>query len=64
MTLEELKECLAQRVDEITLLEILNIKSNDIVEAFESRIEDRFDSLCAEFSDEDNTDVIGLQEGD
>ena len=38
MTLEELKFYLQQHVDEITLLEILEISSEDIVKRFEDRI--------------------------
>ena len=52
VTLEELKECLAQRVDEVTLLEVLNINATDIVEAFEDRVEDKFDLLVTEYFDD------------
>ena len=43
LTLEELKEKLAEQLDEITLLDILGITSYDLVERFEDIIEDKFD---------------------
>ena len=51
MTLEELKERLAERVDEITLMEILNINSEDLVTAFSDRIEEKFEDLNKEYED-------------
>jgi len=51
MTLEELKERLAERVDEITLLEILDINSWDLVNAFSGRIEEKFEEFEAEYED-------------
>jgi hypothetical protein len=56
LTLTELKEKLAKELDEITLLEVLDIRGNDLVEAFEDRIEERFDQLIAEFDPEDDSD--------
>ena len=44
LTLEELKEKLAG-LDEITLMELLDIHSDELVEAFEDRIEDNIDKL-------------------
>lgn len=43
-TLEELKERLAG-LDEVTLMEILDIHSDELVEAFEDRIEEEQDKL-------------------
>jgi hypothetical protein len=43
-TLEELKERLSM-LDEITLMEILDIHSDELVEAFEDRIEEQQDKL-------------------
>ena len=43
-TLEELKEQLSM-LDEITLMEILEIHSDELVEAFEDRIEDNIDKF-------------------
>lgn len=47
LTFEELKEKL-QRVDEVTLLELLEIRSEDIVERFEDYIEEQQDKLMRE----------------
>ena len=44
ITLEELKERLAG-LDEITLMELLDIHSDELVEAFEDRIEEEQDKL-------------------
>lgn len=44
VTLEELKERLAG-LDEVTLMEILDIHSDELVEAFEGRIEENIDKL-------------------
>lgn len=44
LTLEELKEKLAS-LDEIMLMEILDIHSDELVEAFEDRIEDNIEKL-------------------
>lgn len=43
-TLEELKERLAG-LDEVTLMEILDIHSDELVEAFEDKIEEEQDKL-------------------
>lgn len=47
LTFEELKEKL-QRVDEVTLLELLDIHSDDIIERFEDYIEERQEQLMKE----------------
>ena len=47
ITFEELKEKL-QRVDEVTLLELLDIRSDDIIERFEDFIEDKQEQLLKE----------------
>jgi hypothetical protein len=52
LTLEELKERLANRLDEVTLLELLNITSYDLVERFEDLIEERYEHLCNEIEDD------------
>jgi len=44
ITLEELKGRLAG-LDEVTLMEILDIHSDELVEAFEDRIEENIDKL-------------------
>ena len=52
LTLRELKDKLAERYDPELLLEMLEISSEDIVEAFEDKILARFDNLQDEVSDE------------
>ena len=52
MTLREIKERLKQ-LDEVTLLEVLNLSSGDIVEAFEDIVVDRFEEFEGEFSEEE-----------
>ena len=44
LTFEEIKEKLAM-LDEITLLELLNINSYDLVQRFDDIIEDNLDKL-------------------
>jgi hypothetical protein len=39
------------RLDEITLLEVLNISSEEIVERFADKIEDKFDELEIDLDD-------------
>lgn len=48
MTLPELFEQL-KRVDEVTLLEILNISAEDLVDRFGDVIEDKFDTLVQDY---------------
>ena len=48
---EEIKERL-KRLDEITLMEVLEISSEDLVERFDDRIEERQNELAQEFEDE------------
>jgi hypothetical protein len=52
LTLEELKERL-KRVDELTLLELLDISSEDLVELLEYEIEKNFDKLKLEVEYDD-----------
>lgn len=54
LTLQEIKKRLAEQYDEITLLEVLNINSYDLVDAFFDRIEDKYEYFNNELSiDED-----------
>ena len=57
LTLLELQERL-KRLDELSLLELLNITSEEIVEMFIDRIEDNFDQLVDEvdYDGEDEED--------
>ena len=56
LTLQEIKEKLAEEYDEITLLEVLNINSYDLVDAFFERIEDRYDYFNKQLSMNGDTD--------
>ena len=51
ITFAELSERLKQ-LDEITLLEVLDISAEEIVERFADKIEDRFENLENELSPE------------
>jgi len=53
VTLTELKQKLANYYDEISLLEFLNITSEELVERFYDKIEDRYDELVEEFPDDE-----------
>ena len=55
LTLFELKGFLCD-VDEVTLLEKLEITSEDLVERFVDKIEDNYDDLAEEFSPEASED--------
>ena len=54
ITFEELKQQL-KRLDEVTLLEVLDIASEDIVNRFQDLIEERYDELIEEFPEEEDT---------
>ena len=54
-TLEDLKENL-KRFDEVTLLELLELTSDDIVERCADLIEDRFNTLEIEFDEHTSWD--------
>ena len=50
LTLQEISKKLAEQYDEITLLEILNIDSFDLVEAFFDRIEEKYEYFNTELT--------------
>lgn len=54
LTLHELCEKLKQ-LDEISILELLNISAEELVEKFQYEIEERYDKLTIEFEDENDT---------
>jgi hypothetical protein len=56
MTIEELKEYISHNVDEVDVLELLNISSEDLVEAFHEVVEDKFDKLIADLELEQDDD--------
>ena len=56
LTIYELQDRLKE-IDELSLLEILNIDSEEIVDKFVDKIEERYDSLVKSFDDEDDETV-------
>lgn len=61
ITINELFDRLKE-LDELSILEILNISSEEIVQRFQDEIEERFDNLVTKFEDEDN-EIMGREEG-
>lgn len=45
LVLNEILDLLKERYDEITLLELLDISSEDLVDRFQDKIEERYDQL-------------------
>lgn len=56
LTIHDLKEKLKQ-LDEITLMEELEISSEDLVERFEDHIEVKFERLCKEYEEDEEDDA-------
>lgn len=54
LTIHDLFDRLKE-LDELSILEILNISSEDLVNKFQYEIEDKFDNLVEKFDDEDNS---------
>lgn len=52
MDLKSLEDKL-KRIDEVSLLEVLDISSEDIVDRFIDKIEDNFEELSADFEEDD-----------
>jgi len=52
LTLEELKERMAERMDEQSILEILAIDSYQLVEAFSDTIEEMYDKISPQMEDD------------
>lgn len=44
-----------KRIDEISLLEILEISSEDLVDRFADKIEEKYDILKEDFEEEDDS---------
>jgi len=51
LTLPEIMEHM-KAIDEVTLLEVLEISSEEIVDRFSDRIEEQYDKFNQEFEDE------------
>ena len=52
LTLEELKERIAERMDEESILELLAIDSYQLVEAFADAIEEQYDKIAPQMEDD------------
>ena len=61
LTINELFDRLKE-LDELSILEILNISPEEIVQRFQDEIEEHFDKLVTKFEDEDN-EIMGREEG-
>lgn len=48
LTLPELKEKIVQQVDEVDIIDLLGLTTEDIVNAFEDKIEDKWDQIVEE----------------
>lgn len=58
MTLEELKERIEWCYDEVSILELLNITSTQLLDRFSDLIEKDFDKLSQQFGDDDDGEII------
>lgn len=63
MKLHELKRLIAERYDEVIILEMLDIHADELVEAFSDKIEERMEKLADDLS-EDINDFGNEQQGD
>jgi len=57
LTLAELMERLAT-LEETYLVELLKLRSTDIVQHFQDEIEEHYDELCAEFEETGNDEDV------
>lgn len=48
LTLQELKEKIIEQVDEVDIIDLLGLTTQDIVNAFEDKIEDKWDKIVSE----------------
>jgi hypothetical protein len=60
MTINELFDKLKE-LDELSILEILNVSSEELVDRFQDEIEYKYDELSVKFEDEDN-EIMGREE--
>ena len=58
LTLRDVIEPL-KRIDEISLLEVLDISSEDLCERFVDKIEEKYDQLAEEFEVEEDLQTEG-----
>jgi hypothetical protein len=48
LTLIELQEKIIEQIDEVDLIDLLGLTTQDLVYAFADKIEDRYETICAE----------------
>lgn len=48
LTLQELKEKIIEQVDEVDIIDLLGLTTQDIVNAFEDKIEDKWEKIESE----------------
>ena len=53
LLLPELTDRLAQRFDIVTLLELLDVTSEQLLEAFQDRVSERYDYLTEQLEEQD-----------
>ena len=58
LTVTELKDKLLQQCDETTILELLQISAEDLLEAFSERVEARYDYLVTQVGEEESSDEV------
>lgn len=56
LTLTELQDKL-KNIDEISLMEVLEITSEDLVERFRHRIREKYEELAREFAEDPHVDL-------
>lgn len=61
LTLDELKIKLASSCDEVSLLEVLQINSYDLVEAFSEKIEENYERLLIEVMSQEEMEDDGKE---
>ena len=64
ITFVELKQRLIEQTDPDVLVELLDLSSEDIAEAFSDRIEARFDFLIGEYFTSDEDDPSDYHQGE
>jgi len=58
MTIHDLFDRLKE-LDELSILEILDLSSEQLIDRFQDEIEDKFDDLIGKFEDEDDETLYG-----
>lgn len=57
MTLTELKQRMADKLNPDEILEILEVDSEELLEYFEDKVEARFEELAREYGDSEETET-------